>query len=129
MNRKERRQLERQGIKVPKDPSINIKLSELGGKMMSPNQKLAMDHEINQQCIEAYDRLALDVDTATLWALHQYLGWGKKRLHDFYIFMFAEHKRMREFYEMDDLYPERFKLKELGADIEQWEKEAMANVT
>lgn len=30
---------------------------------------------------------------------------------------------MRRCYEMDDLYPERFKLKELGVDVEAWEKE------
>ena len=41
--------------------------------------------------------------------------------------MAAEHRRMREFYEMDDLYPERLKLKELGADVEQWQKEVLAN--
>ena len=34
---------------------------------------------------------------------------------------------MRDFYEMDDLYPERLKLKELGADVEQWQKEVLAN--
>ena len=27
---------------------------------------------------------------------------------------------MREFYELDDLYPERYKLKEKGVDIEAW---------
>lgn len=27
----------------------------------------------------------------------------------------------------DDLYPERLKLKELGADVEQWQKEVLAN--
>lgn len=44
-----------------------------------------------------------------------------------YLAMAAEHRRMRDFYEMDDLYPERLKLKELGADVEQWQKEVLAN--
>lgn len=30
MNRRERRKLQKQGVQVPKDPSINIKLSDLG---------------------------------------------------------------------------------------------------
>ena len=30
---------------------------------------------------------------------------------------------MREFYELDDLYPERYKLKEKGVDIEEWYSE------
>lgn len=71
MNRKERRNLQRQGVQVPKDPTLNIKLSALGKSIMTPE--------------------------------------------------------MRDFYEMDDLYPERLKLKELGADVEQWQKEVLAN--
>ena len=30
---------------------------------------------------------------------------------------------MRKFYELDDLYPERYKLKEKGIDIEAWYNE------
>ena len=108
---------------MPKDPTINIKLSELGGKMMTPAMQRAMEHEINQQCLEHDERLSLDIDTVVLWTLHQHLGFGKKRLHDFYIAMTAEHRRMRECYQTDDLYPERYKLRELGVDVEQWQKE------
>ena len=127
MNRKERRNLQRQGVQVPKDPTLNIKLSALGKSIMTPEMQMAMMHEINQQCLEKDDLLALDVDCMVLWTLHPHLGFGVKRLHDFYLAMAAEHRRMREFYEMDDLYPERLKLKELGADVEQWQKEVLAN--
>lgn len=127
MNRQQRRKLQRQGVQVPKDPTLNIKLSELGSKMMSPNMQRAMEHEINQQCLEADARLALDVDTMVLWTLHTHLGFGVKRLHDFYLAMAAEHRRMREYYQMDDLYPERYKLKELGADVEAWQKEVLTD--
>ncbi len=108
---------------MPKDPTLNIKLSELGSKMMTPAMQRAMEHEINQQCLEHDERLSLDIDTMVLWTLHRHLGFGKKRLHDFYIAMAAEHRRMREYYQMDDLYPERHKLKEMGVDVEQWQKE------
>lgn len=36
MNRRERRKLQKQGVQVPKDPSINIKLSDLGRGIMTP---------------------------------------------------------------------------------------------
>lgn len=79
MNRQQRRKLQKQGVQVPKDPTINIKLSELGGKMMTPAMQRAMEHEINQQCLEHDERLSLDIDTMVLWTLHRHLGFGKKK--------------------------------------------------
>lgn len=127
MNRRERRNLQRQGVQVPKDPTLSIKLSALGKAVMTPEMETAMLHEINQQCLEADDRLSLDVDAVVLWTLHQHMGFGAKRLHRFYLAMAAEHRRMRDFYQMDDTYPERYKLKELGADLEEWQKEVLAD--
>ena len=127
MNRWERRKLQKQGVQVPKDPALSIKLSALGKAVMTPEMNAAMLHEINQQCIEADERLSLDIDAVVLWTLHRHLGFGVKRLHRFYLAMAAEHRRMREYYQMDDIYPERYKLKELGADIEAWQKEVLAN--
>ena len=127
MNRRERRNLQRQGVQVPKDPTLSIKLSALGKAVMTPEMETAMLHEINQQCLEADDRLSLDVDAVVLWTLHQHMGFGVKRLHRFYLAMAAEPRRMRDFYQMDDTYPERYKLKELGADLEEWQKEVLAD--
>lgn len=127
MNRAQRRKAAKAGLPVQKDPTLNIKLSELGKGIMTPNMRMAMDHEINQQCLEADERLALDIDTMVLWTLHRHLGFGVKRLHDFYVAMAAEHRRMREYYQMDDLYPERSKLKELGVDLEAWQKEVLTD--
>ena len=114
-------------MQVPKDPTLSIKLSALGKAVMTPEMETAMLHEINQQCLEADDRLSLDVDAVVLWTLHQHMGFGAKRLHRFYLAMAAEHRRMRDFYQMDDTYPERYKLKELGADLEEWQKEVLAD--
>ena len=127
MNRAQRRKAAKAGLPVQKDPTLNIKLSELGKGIMTPNMRMAMDHEINQQCLEADERLALDIDTMVLWTLHRHLGFGVKRLHDFYVAMAAEHRRMREYYQMDDMYPERSKLKELGVDLEAWQKEVLTD--
>lgn len=104
MNRRERRKLQKQGVQVPKDPSINIKLSDLGRGIMTPAMESAMMHEINQQCLEADARFSLDLDTMVLWTLYQCYGWREKRLHDFYLAMAREHRRMREYYQMDDLF-------------------------
>lgn len=108
MNRRERRKLQKQGVQVPKDPSINIKLSDLGRGIMTPAMESAMMHEINQQCLEADARFSLDLDTMVLWTLYQCYGWREK-----------------EYYQMDDLYPERYKLKEKGIDIEKWQEEVL----
>ncbi len=80
----------------------------------------AMIHEINQQILKKEKDYQLDIDTMVLWSLKQFAGWGPKKLKEFYYFMFREHLRMREFYELDDLYPERYKLKEKGVDVEKW---------
>ena len=127
MNRAQRRKAAKAGLPVQKDPTLNIKLSELGKGIMTPNMRMAMDHEINHQCLEADERLALDIDTMVLWTLHRHLGFGVKRLRDFYVAMAAEHRRMREYYQMDDMYPERSKLKELGVDLEAWQKEVLTD--
>lgn len=79
MNRQERRKLKKQGIQVPKDPSINIKLSDLGRDIMTPTMESAMMHEINQQCLEADKRFSLDLDTMVIWTLYQCYGWREKR--------------------------------------------------
>lgn len=127
MNRRERRKLQKQGVQVPKDPSINIKLSDLGRGVMTPTMREAMMHEIYQQCLDADAQLSLDLDTVVIWTLYQCYGWRDKRLHDFYLAMAAEHRRMREYYETDTPYPERCKLKDKGIDIQKWQEEVLQN--
>lgn len=120
MNRKERRALERQG-KIPKaEPTYMMKPSEIKRAALKGPGEEAMRHEINQQILEQDKAFTLDIDTMYLWTLHSKYGWGLKRLKQFYRGVFAEHIRMREFYEMDEMYPERYKLKEKGIDIEAW---------
>lgn len=127
MNRRERRKLQKQGVQVPKDPSINIKLSDLGRSVMTPTMREAMMHEIYQQCLDADAQLSLDLDTVVIWTLYQCYGWRDKRLHEFYLAMVAEHRRMREYYETDTPYPERCKLRERGIDIQKWQEEVLQN--
>lgn len=123
MNRKERRALEKKGVSVKSEPTLLMKPSQIGKAATSGVGKAAMIHEIDQQILQKDKEYQLDMDTMVLWSLHKFAGWGPKKLRDFYFFMFNEHLRMREFYELDDLYPERHKLKEKGVDLEAWYKE------
>lgn len=123
MNRKERRKLEKNGVKVKSEPVLMMKPSEIGKAAAQGVGYDAMMHEINQRILQRDREYQLDIDTMVLWSLKQFVGWGPKKLKAFYYFMLKEHIRMREFYELGDLYPERYKLKEKGADIEAWYNE------
>lgn len=138
MNRAERRRQQRAGIKVQKEPTLNLKISDFD-HMVSTAQKAAKErataaalHEIDRQILERDEAFSLDIDAMVLWTLRVCCGFGKQRLERFYRDMMKEHIRMRKFYEMDDTYPERYKLKELcGVDVEALNnefKEVIQNV-
>lgn len=123
MNRAGRRKAKKEGKKVKSEPVLLMKPSEIGKAATQGVGREAMMHEINQQILQSDKDYQLDLDTMVLWSLKQFAGWGPKKLKAFYYFMFKEHLRMREFYELDDPYPERYKLKEKGVDIEEWYKD------
>lgn len=127
MNRAERRRLKKSG-KPEKDPVLQIKTSALEStvknqveaKQRETKQKIIEEtiKEVNQQILQRDLEYSLDIDTMILWTLHAHYGWGKKRLEDFYEKLLKEHTRMREYYQIEDLYPERAKLKdECGVDV------------
>ena len=122
MNREERRALKKKGLEVKAEPTYLMKASDIGKAAVNVG-KDQMLHEINQQILQRDKEYQLDIDTMVLWSLNRFAGWGPKKLRDFYFFMMDEHLRMREFYELDDLYPERHKLKEKGVDLEAWYSE------
>ena len=120
MNRRERRLLERQGKIPKKEPTYVLKPSEIKEAALRGAAREEMVHEINQQCLSMDKSFTLDIDTMVLFTLYSRYGWGKKRLKEFYKAMFDSHQAMREYYEMDEMYPERLKLKEKGIDVEAW---------
>ena len=132
MNRAERRKAQKQGKTFPKEPTLQLKRSELERQVSGAMSRATNDakkkateaaiHEIDRQILERDEAFSLDVDAMVLWALHRYAGFGKKRLLDFYQFMVDEHTRMREYYQMDDTYPERYHLKCMGVDVEALNK-------
>lgn len=120
MNRRQRREMERKGLIPKKEPVYTITGAEMVKAALKGPGKAAMNREINAQLLEADKRFTLDVDSMVLSTLHHEYGWGPKRCKDFYVRMFRHHMEMRKFYEIDDLYPERYKLKEAGIDVEAW---------
>lgn len=126
MNRAQRRRLQKQGQTVKREPTLNLKVSDLE-RAAEAAKKRATDaaiHEIDRQILERDAAYSLDVDSMVLWALHVHCGWGKVRLERFYRAMLQEHLRMREYYELDDTFPERYLLKErYNVDVEALNKE------
>ena len=120
MNRRQRREMERKGLIPKKEPVYTMTGTEMVKAALKGPGKAAMNREINAQLLEADKRFTLDVDSMVLSTLHHEYGWGPKRCKDFYVRMFRHHMEMRKFYEIDDLYPERYKLKEAGIDVEAW---------
>lgn len=120
MNRRQRREMERKGLIPKKEPVYTMTKEQMVQAALKGPGKAAMMREINAEILEADKRFTLDLDTMVLSTLHHEYGWGPKRCKDFYIRMFQHHLEMRKFYEMDDLYPERYKLKEAGIDVEKW---------
>lgn len=118
-NRKHRRWEKQAQKKAKKEPVLMMKPSQIVNTAVNMERQ-KMEQEIYKQCLEADKRLTKDMDTVVLWTLHNVYGWGPKRLRDFYLAMLKEHLRMREFYELEDLYPERMKLREIGVDLDAW---------
>lgn len=112
--------MERKGLIPKQEPVYNLKRSQIVEAALSGPGKAAINREINAQILESDKRFTLDLDTMVLSTLHHEYGWGLKRCKDFYLRMFRHHMEMRKCYEIDDLYPERYKLKKAGIDVEAW---------
>ncbi len=97
-----------------------------GAELTSAERK-AMDIEINRQIAERDKEYAADIDALVLYTLMAHYGWKKKRLKKFWDAFIAEHKALRDYYEMnepgDNEWLAHRMLKEIGVDIHQWYKE------
>ena len=99
----------------------------IGGKVygatLTAKEKEAINIEINKEIKRRSEQYANDVDAAILYQLHIQLGFGKKRLREFYDGWKAAHDNLLKHYEMDGadsawLYMK--KLKDIGVDVEAW---------
>lgn len=101
------------------------------GANLTAAEKQAITMEINRQLLEHDEQYAVDIDAMVLYTLMTHYGWKKKRLKKFWNAFVAEHKALREFYQMngagDNGWLAHHKLKEIGVDIHQWYKEDESN--
>ncbi len=105
---------------------INKHRGRMYGATFSKAEQKAMEMEINRQCAEAQMKLSIDIDSMVLYTLATEFGFGKKRLRRMYEALKKGHDALLEYYHMDPKdgpYLARRKLKEIGVDIEQWDKE------
>ena len=86
---------------------------------MNSAQKRAMNQEMNRQITEKSEQWMVDAEAMMLFVLHKYNGFGKKRLLEFRANFIKEAKELMSCYEMDAVYPAKYKLKELGIDVLQ----------
>ena len=101
------------------------------GAELAAAEKKAMNIEINRQLVERDKQYAADIDAMVLYTLMAHYGWKKKRLKRFWKAFIAEHKALREFYQMDEPGDNEWlahrMLKEIGVDIDEWYKEETEN--
>lgn len=96
------------------------------GVQFSTKEQKAIDEEILRQCAEFNRKNELEMDSVILWVLHERFGFGEKRLRKFFDSYAAELNALEKRYEMGDedmAWLCRYKLKEYGIDIAEWNKE------
>lgn len=81
--------------------------------------------EAKRQLIEQRELFVNELEALFLWTLHVSpdTRFGKIRLKRIYKLFSDEFYRMCEKYEMDDTFPMRQKLKNIGVDLDKWHKE------
>ena len=101
------------------------------GVEFTAQERKAMNLEINRQIAERDERYKEDIDAMILYVLMAHYGWKKKRLRKFWNAFIAEHKALREFYQMNESGDVEWlahrMLKEIGVDVHQWYKEDEQN--
>lgn len=95
------------------------------GVSLSKEEQRAMNAEINRQIAENYKEWLVNLDAMVLWTLHTYLGFGEKRLKQFYKEFTKQHIELMQYYECDgdDGRLCIHKLKGIGIDLKAWAKE------
>lgn len=107
-----------------------MRMKKIGGRVygaeLSVAEQKAMDMEIQRQLAEFDRKNVRELDALVLWELHEQFGFGKKRLKQFYKNFSPGIEALVRRYEMehgDEVWLCTYKLKEIGCDLEAWEKE------
>lgn len=99
----------------------------VGVQFNKAEQKI-LDEEIQKQLAEYDEKNTNEIDAMILWYLHERYGFGPKRLKEFHDFFVPAIRDLCERYEMNTPEEKRWifthKCKEIGADIEEWNRES-----
>ena len=94
------------------------------GAVFTKAEEKAIKLELQRQLVEYERKHLLELEAIFLWRLHEKLGFGAKRLYEFYKDLSKDYEDLLRRYEMDTedgpwLCTQ--KLKEIGVDLEHWE--------
>ena len=104
---------------------VKKSMGKVIGAIFTNAEQKALEIEMRKQIHEQQRQYCNDKDALILYVLHAHLGFGKKRLREFYEAYSKELIKLTEYYEMpgDEIYLARMKLKDIGVDIEAWNNE------
>ena len=101
-----------------------------GGKIFAVQfnkaEERALDQEIKKQIVENDRAFDMDKESSILWMLHTQFGFGPKRLKLAWKLFYAETRKLREHYLMeqaDDGWLARKKWRGCGRCFEAWNRE------
>lgn len=97
------------------------------GATLTAAERKAMNIEIQKQLAEYTRKHALEIDAMFLWYLHEEFGFGLKRLKKVFTGFDPKIEELCKRYEMTDegdgVWLCTYKLKEMGVNLEEWDKE------
>lgn len=104
-----------------------------GGKVIGGHltraEKKAMDIEIAKETAEWNDANMFEIDAIVLWWVRRRLGFGEKRLKEFYQDFQTDIRELQSRYELHDGESSPFVMTKLlldeGFDIKAWAEEAI----
>lgn len=108
-------------------------VKKAGGKIFGADltaaEKKALKIELGKAMAEFDRKNLIEIDALMLWWLHEKLGFGVKRLREFYVGFNQAFEGMIQHYEMGELDGSWLcteKLKTIGVDLEEWAKEDLS---
>lgn len=107
---------------------MNLKIicGKVYGADFTAKEKEALEIEIRKMLVEQEKKYEDDFDACVLYQIHAQYGKGAKALRNFYDGWKIIHTKLLNHYELDKpdapwLFAE--KLKEIGVDVSEWNKE------
>lgn len=107
-----------------------MRVKKAGGKIfgaeLTAAERKAMDIEIQKELAEYTRQHELAIDAMILWQLHEQLGFGPKRLKQFYDNFSKAVKELISYYEAGEDEGVKlclYRLKKIGVDVEAWNKQ------